>query len=233
MIAPATAETPLYTEGSSAASTETVKNPSKSTSSPEIQKLESSLPDLLLMDFSVPSVTGAQVPRDLEKIVGKDNVIAFDIKGTSRQLLARHTSIRELPKTRIITTFEPHLRQAAVKRLRLLVDEFRQAIGHPETAVLENELRSALTEIYKESISGADTRNFATAISILQEFLRPHWSRLSLDKLAAISERLGWLAGQEKLEARLLDKFYGDMTGVLGSRISFETGEDESEEDLE
>jgi hypothetical protein len=142
-----------------------------------------------------------------------------------------------LPKTKISTAFEPHLRQLAVKRIQDLMSEFRHSIGKPEVATVREELRGALIETYKQAAVSSETRSFATAISLLQDFLRPHWSSLPEDQLTEVDARLSWLSSQEDLNTSTLTRFYRDLVGLLKTRISLapsvkaeDEGEDESDE---
>jgi len=142
-----------------------------------------------------------------------------------------------LPKTKISTAFEPHLRQLAVKRIQDLMSEFRQSIGKPEVATIREELRNALTETYKRAALSPETRTFATAISMLQDFLRPHWSSLPEEQLSGVDARLSWLSSQQDLNTSTITRFYRDLVSVLNIRISMassaapeDDGEDESDE---
>lgn len=194
----------------------------------EMKDFESAVRDSAGTHYYQLYITDAQVPRGLER-AGKTKIVNYIVEAGLPPARLRQASIVDLPKKKIVTTFEPHLRHASIRRLRTLVDEFAMAIGHPEAAVVMNELRSELSETYRQSIGAPDTRNFATAISILQDFLRPHWSMISSDTLRSVSERLDWLSAQDKLDARLLDKFFSDMKRILGGRIVFESTEDASE----
>lgn len=145
--------------------------------------------------------------------------------------------LASLPKSKISTSFEPHLRQLAVKRIQGLMSEFRHSIGEPEAATVREELKGALIETYKQAAVSLETRNFATAISLLQDFLRPHWSELPAGQVIEVDARLSWLSSQEELSTSTLTQFYRDLAGVLKTRIllapsveSQDEGEDESDE---
>jgi hypothetical protein len=209
----------------------TATTTSKGTSSPDMKDLEAVARAGNRTKYYQFYVTDPQV-RHLEK-AAKTKAITYAFASGQPPARVVQLSIGELPRKKIVTTFEPHLRQASLRKLRTLVDEFAVAIGHPEAAVVKDELRSELTETYKRTIGAQDTRNFASAISILQDFLRPHWSVISSDKLRAVSERLGWLGAQDKLDARLLDKFFSDMKRIFGGRIVFESTEDAFEDEQE
>jgi hypothetical protein len=142
-----------------------------------------------------------------------------------------------LAKTKISTAFEPHLRQLTVRRIQGLLSEFRHSIGKPEVATIREELRGALIETYKQAAVSSETRSFATAISLLQDFLRPHWSSLPENQLIEVDARLSWLGSQQDLNTSTLTRFYRDLVGILKTRISLapsveaeDEGEDESDE---
>ncbi len=153
------------------------------------------------------------------------------------ELLPAHPSTIGEPKKRhrIIVTFEPHFRRWTVKRMLSLVDMFHSSIGEPQAATNEAELKGFLTDTYRRSALNPETRNFATAVSLLQDFLRPHWSQLSQQKLSGIRERLGWLDSQTDLTPRTLERFYVELASVIGSGISLglDPDEDESHEEAE
>jgi hypothetical protein len=174
--------------------------------------------------FSSPSITGAQVTPDLGADASETGVIVLRsgifspgfIANPNRYLLV------SLPKVKISTQFEPHLRQASVKRLQNVMTEFQHSIGRPEVAVVREELKDALLETYKQAVATPETRSFATAVSMIQGFLRTHWSNLPQNQIAGIVEKLTWLDSQHDLGAATLTKFYRDLAGVVGSRISVE-----------
>ncbi len=188
--------------------------------------------------LSSPSITGAQVTPDLSAdarqtgvIVLRSGFLSSGFKPNPNRLLT------QLPKIKISTQFEPHLRQASVKRLHNLMSEFQHSIGHPEIAVVREELKSALLETYKQAVAAPETRSFATAVSLIQGFLRPHWSNLPQNQVAAIADKLTWLDSQRDLGTATLTKFYRDLASVVGSGISLEApvvegaDEDEDEDD--
>ena len=113
--------------------------------------------------------------------------------------------------------------------------EFQHSIGRPEIAVVRGELKDALLETYKQAVAAPETRSLATAVSMIQGFLRPHWSNLPQSQVAAIAERLTWLDSQRDLGTATLTKFYRDLASVVGTGISIEAPiaecADEDEED--
>jgi|GEM_PF-4946546 len=189
--------------------------------------------------FSSPSITGAQVTPDLGTDASEADVMVLrsgifsgvDFARPNRHMLA------QLPKVKISTQFEPHLRQSSVRRLQTLMTEFQHSIGQPEVAVVREELKDALLETYKQAVVMPETRSFATAISMIQGFLRPHWSTLPQNQIAGITGELTWLDSQRDLSSATLTKFYRDLASVVGSRISPEappiedTDGDEEEND--
>jgi hypothetical protein len=115
-----------------------------------------------------------------------------------------------------------------------LVGRFQDSLGQPEAAATAAELRAFLTSAYTKSISDPETRTMGTAISLLQDFLRPHWSQISSPKLDGVKDRLVWLGSHEKLAPRIVEKFYTDLSSVIGNRISVHLENDpELLEDLE
>jgi hypothetical protein len=131
--------------------------------------------------------------------------------------------------------FEPHFRQNTVKKVTALFVQLEQSIGQPEAATTMMETRAFLTDSYKKSAISPDTRNFASAISLLQNFLRPHWSEISQEKLRGVNEIFSRLSSSSDVTPRTLRRLYSDLTAVLGSkiRLSTEMADDEAfEEDV-
>jgi hypothetical protein len=202
----------------------------KGTTNLTTEELESFSRDVLNL-VSWPPVTGAQV-SDLQKLHGTTPSILYSGSNALEPATAPWKSqLSEAPRhLRIVATFEPHLRQASVKKLKMLFEEFAESIGQPKVAVAKEELNALLTDTYKRSVLDPETRNFATAISLLQDFLRPHWSQISKEQLGGISGKLSDLAAHPELNPRLLERFYRDLVSVTGGRIaiSLETDEDSS-----
>jgi hypothetical protein len=157
----------------------------------------------------------------------RDNLSRFSSGVVTRATKRIATRVAELPRTRLVTTFEPHLRRSMLQTISRLLLRFRESIGEPESAVLVAEIQSNLRDSYKRSVLSPDTRNLASAISLLQDFLRPHWSQLSAAQLDAVNEALLRLVTHIDLTPRLLEKFYSDLALALNSRISFECEEDD------
>ena len=185
--------------------------------------------------FSSPSITGAQVTPDLGADVSETGVIVLRSGIFSSGFIADHNRylLVSLPRVKISTQFEPHLRQASIKRLQNVMTEFQHSIGRPEVAVVREELKDVLLETYKQAVTAPETRSFATAVSMIQGFLRPHWSNLPQDKVAGIADKLTWLDSQHDLGTATLTKFYRDLANVVGSQISVEAPliEDADEDD--
>jgi len=158
---------------------------------------------------------------------GQQELNETEEKGSPIRAHDVSAQIRKLPRTHIATTFEPHFRQSTVKRLLELVGHFRLSIGRPESAASVATLRAFLTDAYSKSIQAQETRNLATAISLLQDFLRPHWSKISTQKLQAVSEKLEWLGSQDEISPHILAKFYDELVTAVGSRISLDIADEE------
>jgi hypothetical protein len=184
------------------------------------EELESFSVDVMLT--SMGSVTGAQVVSELQRLHG--TLPAVFISGSNKpeiETVPGRSQLNELPRAvRVVTTFEPHLRQSTVKRLQGLFEQFEHSIGQPKVAVAKEELKAALTDAYKMSVLSPETRNFATGISLLQDFLRPHWSEISPAQLSGINAKLSDLASHLELTPRVLERFYRDLAAVTGGRIS-------------
>jgi hypothetical protein len=180
------------------------------------------------------SVTGAVFPSNSQDTAGTASITGTI---TSTGVLVDHglsprSGLKDLERpARYATSFEPHLRQAAVRKLEILVEQFRHAIGQPAAATVQAELRAVLFDIYRRSALNLETRNFATAISLLQDLMRPHWSEISSATLAGVSRELSALGSRKELSPRILEKFYADLVAVIGSRIYVQPASNDEEDD--
>jgi hypothetical protein len=187
------------------------------------------VPDVVPTMISLQA-TGAQVPSPPKETVGTDYLAFYNVMVGARRESLRETTIVELPSPgRLVTSFEPHLRQSTVKNLQMLFGQFRHSIGQPMAAITKAELVDTLTTTYKKTVLHSESRNFASAVSLLQDFLRPHWSEISPEKIDAISGSLGTLVSRTELSPSVLEGFYRDLAGVIGSGISVDVEEDEKE----
>jgi hypothetical protein len=173
---------------------------------------------------STPLITGAQVTPELDADSSASPTIVVRNPFYSPATVTVGTSLLSgsLPTLKISTSFEPHLRQASVKKLQSLVVDFQHAIGRPEVSLVREELKDTLFETYRQAVAAPETRSFATAVSMIQGFLRPHWSDIPQEKLAGVADKLGWLDAQRDLSSATLSKFYRDLGTVIGSGISVE-----------
>jgi hypothetical protein len=78
------------------------------------------------------------------------------------------------------------------------------------------QLKLYLTETYRHSVADPETRDFATAISMLQDVLRPHWSELSPGTLDEVSTVLEELRYEKRLNRSILERFYRQLSLPLG-----------------
>lgn len=127
---------------------------------------------------------------------------------------------------RIVTEYEPHLRQATVERLSELFGRLRATLGKPETAARVFGLKRFMAIAYRESAGSPETRSFASAISLLQDFLRPHWSEISADKIDGVAGALNWLREIPAVSPRDLERLHEKLAQVLGG-LSIEIPDDE------
>lgn len=176
-----------------------------------------------------PSATGAQIPSRHWETVGTDYLAFYNVVNLRRNV-PRQTRIVELPSPGLlVTSFEPHLRQSTVKNLQSLFGEFKRSIGQPMAAVTKAELIDTLTKTYKKTALSPETRNFASAVSLLQDLLRPHWSQIAPEKIDAVSRSLDMLVSRADLSSSVLESFYRDMVSAVGSGISVDVEEDDVE----
>ena len=122
----------------------------------------------------------------------------------------------------MVTTFEPLLRESTVRNLQGLFTQFRHSIGQPKAAIAKAELVDTLTKTYKKSALDPETRNFASAMTLLQDFLRPHWSHIDGKTVEAVSDTLGNLVSKSDLGPSALESFYRNLSGIVGTGISVE-----------
>ena len=136
-------------------------------------------------------------------------------------------SLMLLPsRHRIVTEYEPHFRRETVDHLSDLFDRLRARLGKPETAARVFSLKRFMAAAYVESASQAETRSFASAISLLQDFLRPHWSEISVAGIDDIAGELNWLRGLPIVSPKDLERWHERLARVLGG-LSIEVSDDE------
>ena len=140
--------------------------------------------------------------------------------------------LETLPRpSRIVTKFEPHLRERTIVRLSQLFEQLRVALGKPETATRVCVIQLFMVDAYRESVQVPDARNLASAISLLQDFLQPHWTQISSEKINAVTETLGQLRAQVKFAPHVLERLQEELTGILGGlTIELQSDEEEASE---
>lgn len=199
----------------------------------EPQWQQPDVPDVVPTTISLQG-TGAQAPSPPKETAGTLYLAYYDAMIRAHRGPRHESAIAELPSPgRLVTSFEPHLRQSTVKNLQSLFGQFKQSIGQPMAAVTKAELVDMLTRTYKKTVLDSESRNFASAVSLLQDFLRPHWSQISPEKIDAISGSLGMLVSRTELSPSVLEGFYRDLSSVVGSGISVDIEEDEAEEETD
>lgn len=130
---------------------------------------------------------------------------------------ATRPGLNALPGRRyIVTEYEPHLRQSTVEGLLQRFERLRAALGGPETAARMAGLRRFLTDAYRQSAQVEETREFASAISLLQDFLYPHWSEISAEKLDKVTHALDWLRKLPRVTPRDLGDLHEKLSLILG-----------------
>ena len=132
-------------------------------------------------------------------------------------------TLKALPKpNRLATQYEAHFVHRTTQRLLTLFEAFRESLGSAAAAARAAELRLRLADAYREGVARTETRDFATAISILQDLLKLHWSNIPPEKLQAISERLRRLDIAKEITPSVITRFYGELATALGSGIVLE-----------
>src|SRR2546423_2770255 len=160
----------------------------------ELQSQSIDLPEAASMAV-LAKATGAEVPSRAQESVGTYYLLFYNPEPTKKAELK--SKIADLPfRGQLVTSFEPHLRQSTVRDLQSLLTQFQHSIGKPTAAIAKAELIDTLASTYKRSALNAETRNFASAVSLLQDFLRPHWSEISTDTVDAVSKSLNTLVSR-------------------------------------
>ena len=158
-----------------------------------------------------------------------DGKVGQPYKVVARKVTAFRPGIGVLPpRRRIATKYEPHLRRRTIESLSELFERLRKVIGRPETAARVFSLRRFMAAAYRESALSSETRDFASAISLLQDFLSPHWSEISAEKIEEVTQTLDWLRSLPRITARELEILHRKLSLVLGG-LSIEIPDDEEE----
>ncbi len=140
------------------------------------------------------------------------------------------STLKVLPRPRrLATEYEPHLTHRTTEGLLSLFESFSESLGSAAAPARAAELRLRLADAYRNSVARPETRDFATAISMLQDLLRPHWSKIPAPKLELVSERLRRLDSEKDLTPLVLTKFYAHLSADLGSGITLEINDGEED----
>lgn len=178
--------------------------------------------------------TGGVASGNVYTMTGDANVCVVSIPGTEQiisDLYWQPVQLKELPRPRrIVTRYEPHLREKLVRTLVSLFDRFEVSLGTIEAPTRILELREYLTDAYRQSLQ-AQTRNLATAISMLQDLTRPHWTQISREKVKQISGVLQKLSEERNLSANVLGRYYQSLVDIVGTGIILEMNDDEEEKE--
>jgi hypothetical protein len=179
----------------------------------------------IVPNLSSPPITGAQIPTPLQQTAGTQLELAM-----ASAIVAGPSNLVDLPRRRLVTSFEPHLRRTAVERLCSLFQVLAESIGQPRAAIAKAELLAVLKETYCVAISSSETRTFGSAISVLQDFLRPHWSQLSAATLRQLSAKLASLGARPQMNVSSFERFYREMTAVMGGGIFVDIQDEDEDE---
>jgi hypothetical protein len=160
----------------------------------------------------------------LEEVLAGTSIVENGSEAHARSAPA----LEVLPRPRRLETeYEPHLRYRAIVRLLSLFRNFKDSLGGPAAATRAAELRASLTEIYHETALRADSRNFATAVSMLQDLLRPHWSKVPVSEVEAVCDYLERLDSAPELGPSPIARFYEQVSATLGTGISLDLEEED------
>jgi hypothetical protein len=144
-----------------------------------------------------------------------------------RDVVVIRRGLDVLPRgRRIVTEYEPHLRRRTIEVLSELFERLRAAIGRPETAARVFSLKRFMASAYRESVVSRETRDFASAISLLQDFLSPHWSEISAGKVDEVTQTLDWLRSLPRITSKELEGLHRKLSLILGG-LSVEIPDDE------
>jgi hypothetical protein len=162
----------------------------------------------------IPRTVGSTLPLTWERRRER-NGSEVELRQTPQEVLPER--LRALPHpARFVTEYEPHLRHQAIEEVVSLFERLRHSLGRPDAATRLEQLKLYLTETYRHSVADPETRDFATAISMLQDVLRPHWSELSPGTLDEVSTVLEELRYEKRLNRSILERFYRQLSLPLG-----------------
>jgi len=117
---------------------------------------------------------------------------------------------------RVTTEFEPHLRDATIREIASLLDRFKDALGKPEASTRAEDLKLHLSQAYRTAVKRPESRNLATAISMLQDFVTPHWSTISADTADRLSSLVKPLRTERNLSPAVLERLCRDLIETVG-----------------
>ncbi len=99
--------------------------------------------------------------------------------------------LKKIPRPSLIArSFEPHARKEILELLAARISEVRQTLGQPGVATAVARLRADLKKGYEVASLRDDMANFASAISLLQDYCYMHWSKMSADQLTRLENTL-------------------------------------------
>jgi hypothetical protein len=92
------------------------------------------------------------------------------------------TPIEKIPRPSLIAlSFEPHARKEILELLGTRLSGLRETLGQPGVATAVARLRADLKKGYETASRRDDMANFASVISVLQDYCYMHWSEMSVD----------------------------------------------------
>ncbi len=100
-------------------------------------------------------------------------------------------ALKRIPRPFLIAlSFEPHARKEILESLSARISELRQTLGEMGVATSIAHLRADLKNGYDRASLRDDMANFASILSLLQDYCYMHWSDMSADQLTRIENTL-------------------------------------------
>ena len=118
------------------------------------------------------------------------------------------SALKKIPRPSLIArSFEPHARKEILQLLAARISELRQTLDKPGVATAVARLRADLKKGYEAASLRDDMANFASVISLLQDYCYMHWSKMSADQLARIENTLIGIRKKSEISAKDITRF--------------------------
>jgi hypothetical protein len=145
--------------------------------------------------------------------------------------------LKKIPRPFLLArSFEPHVRRDILQALTLRISELNQTLGQPGVAIAMAQLRAELKSVYELATLREDMANFASVISLLQDYCYMHWSKMNSSQLIGIDEALNLLKKKSEVSPKDITRFSAVLRGE-GRSIDYPSteqlylGDESSDED--